>query len=190
MCGNHFKLVNDKPAPAFCDHLNRVHASRSEFPPTTFLSTHDRLICSTPGCHRIYHSRFKNMGCQRRVGPRKKCGSSLQLLDLNVIQSTPCSIHHVSPSPQPAIFSSVPLVTYSSPLDAAMEVVVSLSWPNGCTFNEGEAIYSLFNTIMTTHVATVKHVPRSCRQLLGEVLCNKKKMPLAITSGVWLDCSW
>ena len=104
MCGNHFKLVNDKPAPAFWDRLNRVHASSSDFPSTTFLSTHDRLVSSTPGCHWIYHSRFKNMGCQRRVGPRKKCGGSLQLLDLNVIQSTPCSIHRVSPSPHSASY--------------------------------------------------------------------------------------
>ena len=140
-------------------------------------------VCSTHGCHWIYHSRFKKMGCQRRVGPSNKCGGSLQLLDLNVIPSTPRSICNVSPSPQPAIVPSVSFVMYSSPLDAAMEAMVSLFWPNGCTFNEGEAIYTLFNTIMTTHVATVKHVPRSCRQLLGEFLCRELKN--ASSNNIW-----
>lgn len=76
ICSKSFTLCNNKPPQPFWQHINSVHISRSQFPPSGFITRHNRLVCSSPGCHWLYHSRLKKQGCQRRVMGSGKCGGA------------------------------------------------------------------------------------------------------------------
>ena len=81
--------------------MNAFHISRGDFPPQPFLSQHDRLVCSSPGCHWVYHRRFSRLGCQRRFPDRPdKCGGSLVPLSSLSLSHAPAP--HNSPPPSPA----------------------------------------------------------------------------------------
>ena len=85
--------------------------------------------------------------------------------------------HRVSldplPCPQPGNISATlgfsPLMLsqkhLSSLLALALHAASTLSLP--ASYMSSESVFTLFNSIMTTHVLTVKHIPRTCRLRRG-----------------------
>ena len=107
ICSKGFPIYQDRPSGSFWLHLNSYHIARAEFPSHEFLTHHDRLICSSSGCHWVYHRRFSRLGCQRRIpNSSDKCRGQLVTLASLPVQPTSSLPSNHNPSPLP---SSTPL---------------------------------------------------------------------------------
>lgn len=189
ICSKPFKSsVKNKPPVVLWQHINSVHIARHQFPPKDFITQHDRLMCSSTSCHYIYHNRFWKLGCQRVIGDAHvKCGSSL--VDPSILTQIPFATHISQHSERPLVPPSHLTSSNSVSTDSSTLLDLSLTALENVSFNcqhaslEPQCIYHLLNCVMTSHVPTVKHIPKSCRSLLGEVLF--KEFRYANSKNVW-----
>lgn len=77
LCGKSYEKRENRPPPIFWQHINSIHISRGALPPADFVVANYRLVCSTSGCHCLYHQRLRRVGCQRSLGDGRKCGGLL-----------------------------------------------------------------------------------------------------------------
>lgn len=163
-------------------------SSKDEAPKITIAlsetgTDHNRLMCMDTQCHWIYHSRYLRQGCLRTTPPgSSKCGG--RLVDPTTLTHITFPLAPEIPPTQCAPPSedhphSEPATSF---LDMALEAVVNQSLAHHHAQYEPECVETLFNAIMTTHVPTVKYVPR-CRPLLGEVL--SKELRNANHNTIW-----
>lgn len=101
ICDKLFKLgEKGKPPPAFWHHINTCHICLGIFPPRELLKGYDRLMCSQSNCHWIYHSMFRNGGCQRTTGSDTRCGGTLvDPASISTISFPPLSPSHAPDLP-------------------------------------------------------------------------------------------
>ena len=135
------------------------------------------------------HSRFQHHGCPRPANHgSSKCGGALVC---------PSTLAHIvfPPDPLPCLPSgnisaalgaspSIPSQKHPSSLLAlALHAASTLSFPASYSSSESDCVFTLFNAIMTTHVSTVKHIPRACRSAFGEVLAQELRR--ANSGSIW-----
>lgn len=119
------------------------------------------------------------------VDPSGSCGGAL------VDPSTLLHLFFPSDLARPLPFEAfppggnvpIPASTFRSPLEIALDAVENLNLAQEYLGQESECVASLFSELMITHVPTVKHIPRACRPLLGEVLT--KKLRNASSNNIW-----
>ncbi len=169
---------------AMWQHINCVHASRSEFPPIQQYHNDNRLICSV--CHWAYHKRFIRQGCQRQLLD-SRCGNPLvdpmdmPSLTFPVVNLDPHSPEALQRDPQRESSSVSP--DEDMLLHLALQAVETLQFDKDYSSFEADSFNALLSKCMTLSTPTVKHVPRSCRPLLAQLLA--KEFQHARRANIW-----
>lgn len=156
---------------AMWQHINCVHASRSVFPPIQQYHTDNRLICSV--CHWAYHKRFTKQGCQRQLLD-SRCGNPLvDPMDMPSLTFSAVNLDPNSPEalqPDPHRESNCMSPDEDMLLHQAVE---TLQFDKDYSSFEADSFNALLSRYMTLSTPTVKHVPRSCRPLLAQLLAKE-----------------
>ena len=161
ICGKSYEKRENRPPPIFWQHINSIHISRGTLPPADFVVANYRLVCSTSGCHWLYHQRLRRVGCQRSLGDGKKCGGLLlspdELPELGFAvlthKGTPLSDVYPTPmSPRTSRADGVNGPTH--PLDlleCALEAAQDGATLPSLQQHEQACIFTLLNSVMCSH---------------------------------------
>ena len=158
-----------------------------------FLNFHHRCLCAE--CGFSYDKRFSV--CRRSLGPgRPRCRDVMmdphlsswieikgcvQCPSVSQFQSLPP--HSQADNLCDQAFITLQTVGVSSCSDLVLEGIRAAATLVSPVDNESAIFSAVMNEIMTLHVDTVSHIPRSVRPLLAQVLAVKLRH--ACSGGLW-----